>query len=375
MRIAINAVLLGGVETGVELYIRGLLRALAKADERNEYLVFVNKDVRPEEVECGPRFTARHTGFHHGQRLRRILWEQFELPKILARERVDLLHAPAYVMPLKSPVPTVVTMHDILAITHPRLCRRLNAFHYGFTIPRTARRAGRIVASSHATETAILDRLGVAPEKVTVIYPGLDETFRPEQHTRCRLKLPQKYILFVGRIEPKKNVPALLRAFAWLRANRGIEHKLVLVGPEECTDPAAAQHLADPAVRDAIVRLRYPPRQDLPGIYAGAEVFVFPSLVEGFGFPPLEAMACGTPIVASNIPVLQETLGSAAITVPPDDPKLLALAIHKVLTNAFLRRSLIERGAERARQFNWPDTARRMVAVYEEVASDSQRRT
>jgi glycosyltransferase involved in cell wall biosynthesis len=127
-------------------------------------------------------------------------------------------------------------------------------------------------------------------------------------------------------------------------------------------------------VRDAVVRLRYPQRQDLPGIYSGAAVFVFPSLVEGFGFPPLEAMACGTPIVASNIPVLQETLGGAAITVPPDDPKLLALAIHKVLTNAFLRRSLIERGAERARQFNWPDTADRMVAVYEEVASASQRR-
>ena len=380
MRIAINAVLLGGVETGVELYIRALLRSLAGADTKNEYLIFVNNDVRSEEVEVGPRFKAHHTNFRHRQRLRRIFWEQFALPKILMRENVDVLHAPAYVMPLRSPVPTVVTMHDILAVTHPHFCRRLNALHYGFMMPRTARKADRIIASSHTTRDAIIERLGAAPENVAVIYPGLDAAFRREEDAselaavRSRLNLPQKFILFVGRLEPKKNVSALLQAYSWLRTNRNIEHRLVLIGPEECSDPSVAGHLLEPAIRDSVLRLSYAAGKDLPRIYTLADVFVFPSLVEGFGFPPLEAMACGAPVVASNIPVLQETLGDAAITVPPDDPQLLAIAIHKVLTNAFLRRTLVERGLERTRRFNWMDTARRIVALYEEVAAASQRR-
>jgi len=378
MRIAINAVLLGGVETGVELYIRALLESLARIDERNEYLVFFNRDA---VCELPPRFKVFTTSFGRPQRLRRILWEQLELPKLLVQEKVDLLHAPAYVMPLRSPVPTIVTMHDILAVTHPHLCRRLNALHYGFMMPRSARRAIRIIASSHATKKAIIERIGIAPEKITVIYPGLDRCFQPEEDKskleplRARLNLPKRYILFVGRLEPKKNVDALLRAYEWLRANRGIEHKLVLIGPEKCSDPEVGNRLAEPSLRDAVLRLSYARREDLPAIFNLADVFVFPSLIEGFGFPPLEAMACGTPVVASNIPVLQETLADAAITVPPDDPNLLAIAMHKVLTNAFLRHTLVERGLERARRFDWQDMAKAIVALYEETISSLQGRT
>ena len=184
---------------------------------------------------------------------------------------------------------------------------------------------------------------------------------------RARFGLPQKYILFAGRLEPKKNVSALLQAYAWLRANRHLEHKVVLVGPEDCSDPAVARLLSQRELQAVVTRLPYISRDALVAIYNLADVFVFPSLAEGFGFPPLEAMACGAPVVASNIPVLRETLADAAITVPPDEPNLFAIAINKVVTNSFLRRTLVERGLDRVRAFNWLDVAKKIVEVYEAV--------
>jgi glycosyltransferase involved in cell wall biosynthesis len=375
VRIAINAVLLGGVETGVELYIRALIRSLAKTDSKNEYVIFTNRDAANPDVGETDRFKIHRTGFSQGQRLRRIMWEQMELPKILERENVDLLHAPAYVMPLRCRVPCVVTMHDILAVTHPHFCKRLNALHYGFMLPRTALRAARIIASSQATKDAVLERFGVPLEKVVVISPGVDEVFCREEDRGAlaaaakRIGLPENYILFVGRLEPKKNVGAVLDAYRWLRENRALQHKLVLVGPQEVSDPAVsravgAQHAAP--LHD-VIRLSNLSASELCVAYNLADVLVFPSWVEGFGFPPLEAMACGAPVVASNIPVLRETLGDAAITVPPDDWMQLAVAVQKVLTNAFLRRILAERGLARARRFRWQDTAQRVLGVYEEA--------
>ncbi len=371
MRIAFNAVLLGGIETGVERYIRCLIRALADVDTRNEYLLFTNKTVPHLEEAGASRFEIRRTHFTHKQRLRRIWWEQYALPKILIREKVDVLHAPAYVMPLRSQTPTVVTVHDVLAVTHPQFCRKLNVLHYGLMLPRTARRADRIIASSEATRSAITSHFGIAQSKIAVVYPGVETPSGTGGDTG---NLPPKYILFVGRLEPKKNVAALLEAYAWLRENRALPHALVLIGPDEITDPKVAAMLKVSGGNHPIHRVPYVSDDRLATAYANAAAFAFPSLAEGFGFPPLEAMACGTPVVASNIPVLRETLADAAITVPPDDPRLLALAIHKVLNNEFLRRTLAQRGLQRVRLFNWKETAAKIVQVYDEVASTSGRR-
>jgi glycosyltransferase involved in cell wall biosynthesis len=174
-------------------------------------------------------------------------------------------------------------------------------------------------------------------------------------------------------LEPKKNVTVLFQAFAWLKKNRGLPHKLVLIGPQEVLDRAVGKTMAQLGLNEAVTRMHYVSPDDLRIAYSQADVFVFPSLAEGFGFPPLEAMACGAPVVASNIAVLRETLGDAAILLPPDDPSLLAIAIHKVLTNAFLRRTLVERGLQRVRKFDWVEAARKILDVYQAVDEDQGR--
>lgn len=373
MRIAIDALLLGTRDSGVEVCIRHLVKALAKVDERNEYVIYVKRGAGGLGCESNPRFRVVTTDVPSRVRTLRILWEQAVLPKRLKSDDIDVLHAPGYVMPLQAETPTVVTMHDLITLTHPELCKATNAAHYRLLLGRTARRAARIVASSEATKADIVSRLGVDAQKVEVVPLGVGDAFfcpvsaERRAEVKARYKLPDRFILFVGNLEPKKNLPTLVSSVALLKANGRLRHTLVIAGKKGWKHESIFRAVRRARLEADALFCDYVAQDDLPALYQMADLFVFPSLCEGFGIPPLEAMASGTPVVVSDAPALAESAGDAALVYSPNTAQELAKAIHKVLSNTFLRSHLAARGRDRAQRFRWEETARRMVRIYESV--------
>ena len=369
MRIGINAQLLGGHETGVELWIRQLIRALSEIDGENQYVVYTHEGAMPIEApgdwEC--RLSVRKAS---RSRLGRILWEQLSLPKLLKRDAIDVLHAPGYVMPLRAGVPTVLTVHDVIAVKLPYLASRVNALHYKLLLPRSLEAAQLIVASSETTKRDIMTVCPVPSDKVHVVPPGYDPVFdrRPTQaeldRVRAEHDLPERFILFVGNLEPKKNLPTLFKAIARLKAGGRWDSTLVVVGAKSWRKASALGGLSRLDAGRDVHFCGYVPREDMPAVYALADLFVFPSLYEGFGFPPLEAMACGTPVVCSSTPALAETVGDAALQVPATGVRELADAVCQVLEDSALREAFVDKGRARVKKFSWRKTARQILAVY-----------
>ena len=379
MRIGIDAQLLGERDSGVEVCIRNLIRALARTDAENGYVVYTRRGIRPLDIGDSSRVVIRPTRWPNRFRPVRILWQQAALPHILSADGIQLLHAPGYVMPRFCGCPAVVTIHDVIAVKFPGLCKRTNVLHYGMMLPAAVKKAARILASSERTRDDLVELLGADPERIEVVYPGVGEEFQPvedEAHiaeVAARLHLPERFILFVGNLEPKKNLPTLVRAFAFLKRHRRIPHRLVIAGKRgwKCADVFRA--IREEGVEQEVLFCDYVSPENLPALYSMAEVFAFPSLYEGFGLPPLEAMACGTPVVTSNAGSLPEVLGEAALQVDPLDADALQKVIHKILTNRFLRRHLSAEGRKRAGRFTWSETARRTISVYERVLGEAGR--
>ena len=369
MRIGIDASLLGGHETGVELWIRHLIRALSEADAANEYVIYTHEAAMPIEHRPGwnAAFRVRRRPW---SRASRILWQQLRLPGQLRRDRIDVFHAPGYVMPFRCTVPTVLTVHDVIALKFPWLASRANVAHYKLMLPRSLASARVVIASSETTKRDILTLVPLAEERVRVVRPGYDPIFdrRPSQseldQARVDHNLPERYVLFVGNLEPKKNLPVVFRALAHIATRGRRDVALVVVGAKSWRRQAALAGI-DGLRRAVDVRFcGYVPRPHMPAVYAQAAAFVFPSLYEGFGFPPLEAMAAGTPVICSSTPALQETVGDAAIQVPAEGALALQAAICRVLDDRALRASLIARGRERVKQFSWQAAAKGVLDAY-----------
>jgi len=370
MRIGIDAQLLAQRESGVEGCVRSLVEALAQVDDENEYVIYTHGDAPGLDLHGNPRLAVRVTALPCRIRWVRILWQQMVLPRLLLRDRIDVLHAPAYVSPLGAPRPVVVTMHDVIAAKFPEMCKRANAIHYGLMLPRVARKAARIIASSECTRRDIVARLHVPRQKVDVIHPGVSSEFRPIEASEKRaqvarrMQLPRGFILFVGNLEPKKNLPTLIRAFARVKRKRGVEQRLVIGGRRgwKCRDVFEA--VQEEGLGGQVHFCGRVSDEDLAALYSMADLFVFPSLYEGFGLPPLEAMACGTPVVAGDAGSLPEVLGDAALLVRPESVSELAEAMHRALAEPSLRHDLRRKGMKRARMFDWARAARETVAVY-----------
>ena len=368
MRIGVDAQVLGGHESGVELWIRHVLRTLSEIDGDHEYVVYTHEEAMPIEHREG--WSVEFRVGRTRSRLGRILWEQLCLPELLRRDGIDVLHAPAYVMPLRARVPTVLTVHDVIALKFPRLASRANALHYRLMLPRSLTRAAVVVASSETTKRDILDIVPMPAEKIRVVHPGIDPVYlRPPtpaqlDAARGRYRLPDRFILFVGNLEPKKNLPTLFRAVALMRAQGRWGSTLVVVGAKSWKRGAALAGLEQLDAGRDVRFLGYVPREQMPSIYALADLFVFPSLYEGFGFPPLEAMACGTPVVCSDTPAVAEVAGDAGALVPASDAPALADAIALAIADETQRATLIARGRERATRFAWANAAREVLAAY-----------
>jgi glycosyltransferase involved in cell wall biosynthesis len=362
--------------SGVERAVRSVLPELARqGDRRNITVVYPRCLPRPSGASERFRYVAPLTP--NRPRLLRILWQQAALPWRLRRAGADLLHAPAYTAPLCTPTPTVLTIYDAIALRFPRLCKTSNVLHYRLVMPRAARRAARIIVPSACTRRDVVRLLRVPEAKVRVIPLGVGEAFRPVtaphvlEALRRRYGLPERFILFLGNLEPKKNLPRLLTAFAEARGRGRLTHRLVLAGQKAWHTRAIRRALRTHRLHRMAMLLGAIPEEDLPALYSAASMLVFPSLYEGFGLPPLEAMACGTPVIASTAGALPEVVGEAALLLRPSDVAGLRTAMIKVAHNAFLRRRLGELGRARAAKYTWAETARRTLDVYDDVLAES----
>jgi len=370
LRIGIDGLLLWGEYSGVEHTILSLVRALGRIGG-NEYVLFVDRDFPAGDLAG---VELRYTPFSSSSRWRRFLWQQWSFPKAIARARVDLFHAPGYVMPLRCPVPAVITVHDVIALTHPQLCRHANRWHYRRYLPRSVARATRIIVPSKTTRDELVRVTGVNADKIHVIPWGIEQMFfqPPDDATIERVRrqydLPEQFFLFVGNWEPKKNLPMLLQAMGALRHQGRTEH-LVIAGKLGWSYHQEVELIEKLSLTSCVHRIGYVVNEDLPALYRQAIALIFPSVIEGFALPPLEAMACGTPAIVSDCAALQETASPGACVVPVGNPITLADAMVQVADDTELRTQLIERGRVWVTQFTWERAAYAVTKVYQEAAA------
>jgi glycosyltransferase involved in cell wall biosynthesis len=348
--------------TGTEHYARRLIEALLAQDGHRYTLYF--RDAPPAGAFTGAE--QRVIPFPR-------LWTHLRLSyELLTRPRPDVLFVPAHVLPLAHPLPSVVTVHDLGYRHFPEAHPARQRLYLDWSTRFSARAATRVLADSHATQRDLERFYGVPAEKVSVVYPGLDEGLQrvDSAAVRARYGLPPDYLLHVGTLQPRKNLARLIEAAGRLRGQwPGLQ--LVLAGQAGWqAGPLLAQARAH---ADFVRLLDYVPETDLAALLSGARVFVFPSLYEGFGFPVLEAMACGTPVVCANTSSLPELAGEAALLVDPLDTEALAAAISRVLAEPALAQNLVVRGHEQSQKFSWADAARQTVRVLEEAARGSGR--
>lgn len=360
---------------GIHRYICGLLTHLPRVDGGFRYTAFLS-DGRVREI-CPPSLTLRVSRLPTVKPWVRILWEQFLQPWELARDDVDLVHSMAYALPLICPARSVVTVHDLSFLLFPEAFNRANRLYLTAATRLAVRRADALIAVSENSRRDLVRLLGAAPERVFVVPNGVDPAFRPLDPQalagfRRERGLPEHYILFVGTLEPRKNLAALLRAYARLRQRGEVPHRLVIAGGMGWRYEGVLSLVAELGLGGEVLLAGFVPHEELPWWYGAADLFVFPSLYEGFGLPPLEAMACGTPVVSSNAASLPEVLGEAAL-LTPTDVEGLAQAMRCVLLNPHLQEEMRARGLAKASEYSWERTARETAQVYRRVLAGQAR--
>lgn len=369
MRIGIDVTALPTQLFGAGNYIVNLTRTLIRLDASNHYFVFS----KPQQLALfGGRGYAQVVPVTLPTRLHRIAWEQTGFPWLIHKYQLDVVHSPHYTMPIIAPCAKVVTFHDMTFFLHPQVHLLYKEIFFRSMIPISARRADALIAISQNTRTDILRLLPINPAKLFTIPYGIAPIFCPQtQETQGAIlrkyDLPRDFILYVGNLEPRKNLPALLRAFATL-VRRGLPPSLVLVGSRGWMDEEIFATLRELNLGHRVYLPGYIPQSELPALYSAAKVFVYASRYEGFGLPVLEAMACGAPVITSNVASMPEIAGDAGILINPDREDELTDAIARVLTDADLAARLARAGVERARSFSWERAAKETLAVYDRVA-------
>jgi len=364
---------------GIGSYIRNLTYALARLEQQNQYVVVV----RPKEAEelAGLPENFRRVVF---RRPDTGLLNQIRFSLFIRQFEADLYHLPLNLVPCFMPRPYVVTIHDLSSLLFPSSPERWRTLRW-HRFRRGLLRAARVIAVSGATRRDVENVLGVPADRIRQIYDAPDPRFFDEGAAGCqatpaerrrvleRYQVNYPYVLYAGAIRPQKNLPRLVEAFAVLRGE--LENhpmykdlRLIIIG-DEISRHSALRHAVIKTRLEHVVRfLGFLPFETLRVFYRSAAVFAFPSLYEGFGLPPLEAMACGTPVVTSQVSSLPEVVGEAAVLVNPENVFDIARGLREALLNEPLRAELVRRGLERVRRFSWDSTARAVLEVYGEAA-------
>lgn len=347
---------------GIGTYVRNLVRHLAALDHETTYLLFCHESDETTLRDLAENFLPV-VDESPGYGLR----EHLTIPFKLRRLRADLLHVPHYVRPVFCGIPTVVTIHDCIHLLFPQYLPNRFAFHYArYIMGRAIRKSALVLTVSQASRNDILRFYPLtAPERVEVVpnaldadlldHPGDDEMERVVE----RYQIRGRFILYAGNIKPHKNLERLIAAFAAVRARPGFSDlKLIIIGDEATKYPGLRRSVESAGVRQDVRFFGFVPDRTLSALYRLASVFAFPSLYEGFGLPPLEAMACGTPVVTSRVSSLPEVVGDAAVLVDPYDIDDIANGLYRALSDRALRANLIQKGLDRVLQFSWVRSVR-----------------
>ncbi len=362
MRIALDTQSTLGRKTGIGIYTAALLEALRHIAPQHEFIgLNLQREVR--------------------MRLdRRWRWQQWALPRAASRARSDLLHIPGFDAPAWKKCPVVLTVHDLIGMLFPQNLPPVSRFYWSRWLPFSVRFADHIIADSEHTQQDIVRLLKTDPARITVIPLAAGPHFQPIQQAgtlqaiRSRYHLPERFILFVSTLEPRKGIDTLLDAYAAL-APLASHIPLVITGQHGWYTERIFARVKQLGLETRVVFTDYVPDEDLPALYNCAAVLAFPSRYEGFGLTVLEAMACGTPVVCSNSSSLPEVAGDAALLTPPDDPRALMQALRQVLSEEDLWQRLHVQGPRQAARFSWSSTAQQTLTVYEQVLTRSGRLT
>ncbi|MGQ9567807.1 MAG: glycosyltransferase family 4 protein [Anaerolineae bacterium] len=373
MRIAIDVHMVGERETGNETYTLNLVRHLLELDAENTYGLITPHPERllaklglPPHAEILPVRPASA-----------FLRVPLALPLLVARWRADLLHV-NYVAPPLCPCPTVVTVHDISYEFFPDFFSPRDRRMLGTLVPWSARRAARVIAVSEQTRQDLMRVYGIPGERIAVTHEAAVPGFAPVrdpaalEETCARYGIRRPYVLALGNLQPRKNVARLVEAFALAREEAHLPHQLVVAGKAQWRESEVLATVERLGLEDAVRFPGYVADEDLPALYSGAGCFAYPSLYEGFGLPPLEAMACGTPVLASHAGALREVVGNAAWVVDPTDVRDIARGLLALLTDPGTAQAYRERGLAHAATFSWHRLAEQTLEVYRQVVTEAR---
>jgi glycosyltransferase involved in cell wall biosynthesis len=357
---------------GIGVYTHQIVKNLGRMDNENNYHLIHylknNLDIYSQNNEIiipKNRFVKGWGSY--------MFWRHFTLPRELKKYNLDVVHDPYELGPFtfNQPFRKVITVHDLTPLLFPNLFKRGDVMLHRLLLKKTISKADKIITVSYNSQRDIMEYLNVPEEDIEVIYNGKGENFRPLNSRQVaeikeKYRLPHRFILSVGGLHPIKNIPRLLEAY-YLARKDGLEHKLVMVGGAVDRAGEIFQIITTLGLEDHVIFTGVVSDDDLVGLYNAADLFLYPCLYAGFGLPPLEAMACGTPVITSCSSSLPEIVGDAAKLINPYDPEKLASAINMVLSDDKTMKKLIKKGLKRAERFNWRKTAWETLKVYNEV--------
>ena len=378
-RVGLNALVLrtdaSYRNAGPSRYTTNLVEAVFAQRSDHEFTLFLNEQVRKLPFTPARSIRVLRTRAPTSRTGIRVLWEHLAAPWHIGAARLEVVHSMLNVVPLAAPTRHVVTVHDLSFMRTPGAHPTHRRWYLTAATWLSARRARAVLADSHATKQDIVELLGVDADRVHVVYPGREAAFHTKpadevQLFRRKNKLDRPFVLFVGTLEPRKNVDVLVKAFGVL-AGDGFQGDLVLAGGSGWATEAIDRALEESPVRGRIHRIGYVKQEDLPYWYCAADLVVYPSSYEGFGIPVLEAMASGTPVITSNRSSLPEVAGDAALTVDPHDIRQLASAMSAVLASPERCADMRARGLAQARKFEWTVAAERCLSLYQHALDPS----
>lgn len=385
MHIGINAQLLSFGQnyrnSGVSRYIRHLLTALAQWPGDHEYTVFVNgQDVIDQLDARHSQITYVSAPWPETKPTARVVWEQFTLPALIKQRRISVLHSPVNVLPAFVPADcaTVITLHDLAFVRFPEVvtgAKRL--YHRIFTI-NSLHKATKIISVSESTRRDAHELVGIPLDHIHTVYPCIDKRFsnvfveEKLHHFRCQNGLEEGYILYLGTLEPRKNIPVLIEAYAQLRQTHSLKEKLVLAGGKGWLYDAIFAKVQQLGLEQDVLFPGFVADSEQALWYQAASVFVYPSLYEGFGIPVAEALACGLPVITSNVSSLPEAGADLALCIDPHGPAVLSETLYQVLTDKTLREKCRRMAPSVAQRFSAQAMAMQTIAVYEQAALKSQ---
>lgn len=388
MKIVIDARFYRSSTAGLGRYTRALIRELIKIDHENGYTIIITPDDEKEFDEDVLSLKSRTSNFHKlvVQITHYTVAEQTKLLKILNQLRPDLVHFTNFNHPILYRGKFVITVHDLTVMLYPvgrmqkSIIRRL-AFNKVMSHAVSA--SQKVIAISQATKKDLVKYLHADPKKIQVIYEGIDPDYQklqvtpasPSEAGRASYKLQvlkkyniqKPYILFVSQWRPHKGLPELIKAFAILKEKYKVPHQLVITGKPNMDFPKLISAIENSPFASDIIKSGFVPEEDLPALFTGAQAFIFPSHYEGFGLPPLEAMASGVPVISSNASCMPEILGDAAVYFDPNKPADMAEKINSVLTSDDRRQTSVKKGLEQVKKYSWGKQARETLQIYKKV--------